>query len=168
MKEIKIAQAPVFTSPNPMTFICSKKADGKTNMATLAFWTYASTNPGKVVFSLNKGAYTLELLAKSKEVVIAVPGVSLTDALIACGTSSGRATDKVEKFGIAMQKLAGTEIEIPEATRLAIVASVCETVDADDHVLHICNVKNVYADESVDAVFGWKGYGEFAAAQKKK
>ena len=99
MKEIKIAQAPVFTSPNPMTFICSKKADGKTNMATLAFWTYASTNPGKVVFSLNKGAYTLELLAKNKEVVIAVPGVSLTDALIACGTSSGRATDKVEKFG---------------------------------------------------------------------
>ena len=171
MKEIKIAQAPVFTSPNPMTFICSKKADGKTNMATLAFWTYASTNPGKVVFSLNKGAYTLELLAKNKEVVIAVPGVSLTAALIACGTSSGRATDKVEKFGIAMQKLAGTEIEmeieIPEATRLAIVASVCETVDADDHVLHICNVKNVYADESVDAVFGWKGYGEFAAAQKK-
>ena len=160
MKEIKIAQAPVFTSPNPMTFICSKKADGKTNMATLAFWTYASTNPGKVVFSLNKGAYTLELLAKNKEVVIAVPGVSLTDALIACGTSSGRATDKVEKFGIAMQKLAGTEIEIPEATRLAIVASVY-------HVLHICNVKNVYADESVEAVFGWKGYGEFAAAQKK-
>ena len=140
MKEIKIAQAPVFTSPNPMTFICSKKADGKTNMATLAFWTYASTNPGKIVFSLNKEAYTLELLAKSKEVVIAVPGVSLTDALIACGTSSGR---------------------------LAIVASVCETVDADDHVLHICNVKNVYADESVEAVFGWKGYGEFAAAQKK-
>ena len=122
MKEIKIAQAPVFTSPNPMTFICSKKADGKTNMATLAFWTYASTNPGKVVFSLNKGAYTLELLAKNKEVVIAIPGVSLTGALIACGTSSGRATDKVEKFGIAMQKLAGTEIEIPEATRLAIVA----------------------------------------------
>ena len=92
MKEIKIEQAPVFTSPNPMTFICSKKADGKTNMATLAFWTYASTNPGKVVFSLNKGAYTLELLAKNKEVVIAVPGVSLAGALIACGTSSGRDT----------------------------------------------------------------------------
>ena len=167
MKEIKIAQAPVFTSPNPMTFICSKKADGKTNMATIAFWTYASTNPGKVVFSLNKGAYTLELLAKNKEVVITIPGVSLAGALIDCGTSSGRDTDKVEKFGIEMQKLDGTEIEVPKDTRLSIVAEVCGTVDADDHVLHICNVKNVYADESVDAVFGWKGYGEFAAAQKK-
>lgn len=149
MKEIKIEQAPVFTSPNPMTFICSKKADGKTNMATLAFWTYASTNPGKVVFSLNKGAYTLELLAKNKEVVIAVPGVSLAGTLIACGTSSGRDTDKVEKFGVAMQKLGGTDIEVPKDIRLAIVASVCETVDADDHVLHICNVKNVYAEESI-------------------
>lgn len=167
MKEIKIEQAPVFTSPNPMTFICSKKADGKTNMATLAFWTYASTNPGKVVFSLNKGAYTLELLAKNKEVVIAVPGVSLAGTLIACGTSSGRDTDKVEKFGVAMQKLGGTDIEVPKDIRLAIVASVCETVDADDHVLHICNVKNVYAEESIEAVFGWNGYGEFAAARKK-
>lgn len=167
MKEIKIAQAPVFTSPNPMTFICSKKADGKTNMATIAFWTYASTNPGKVVFSLNKGAYTLELLAKNKEVVITIPGISLADTLIACGTSSGRDTDKVEKFGIEMQKLDGTEIEVPKDTRLSIVAEVCGTVDADDHVLHICNVKNVYANESIEAVFGWNGYAELAAAQKK-
>ena len=167
MKEIKIAQAPVFNSQNPMTFICGKKADGKTNMATIAFWTYASTNPGKVVFSLNKGAYTLELLAKNKEVVITIPGISLAGTLIACGTSSGRDTDKVEKFGIEMQKLDGTDIEVPKDTRLAIVAEVCGTVDADDHVLHICNVKNVYADESIDAVFGWNGYAELAAAQKK-
>ena len=167
MNQIKIAQAPVYTSPNPMTFICSKKTDGKTNMATLAFWTYASTNPGKVVFSLNKGAYTLELLAKNKEVVIAVPGAELTGALIACGTSSGRDTDKVEKFNIAMQSLNGTDICVPEYTRLAIVATVSQTVDADDHILHICDVTDVYADDSIEAVFGWNGYAELAPAQKK-
>lgn len=167
MNLIKIAQAPVYTSPNPMTFICSKKADGKTNMATLSFWTYASTNPGKVVFSLNKGAYTLELLAKNNEVVIAVPGAELAGALIACGTSSGRDTDKVEKFNIAMQKLDGTEICVPELTRLAIVAKVNSTVDADDHILHICDVTTVYADDSVEAVFSWNGYAELAPAQKK-
>ena len=142
MNQIKIAQAPLYTSPNPMTFICSKKANGKTNMATLAFWTYASTNPGKVVFSLNKGAYTLELLAKNNEVVIAVPGAELAGALIACGT-------------------------VPELTRLAIVAKVNSTVDADDHILHICDVTTVYADDSVEAVFGWNGYAELAPAQKK-
>ena len=66
-----------------------------------------------------------------------------------------------------MQKLEGTEIEVPEDTRLSIVAEVCEIADADDHVLHICNVKNVFADKSVEAVFGWNGYAELAGAQKK-
>ena len=105
MTQIKIAQAPVYTSPNPMTFICLKKANGKTNMATLAFWTYASTNPGKVVFSLNKGAYTLELLAKNNEVVIAVPGAELAGALIACGTSSGRDTDRLRNSTLQCKSL---------------------------------------------------------------
>ena len=90
MKKIEIASAPVYTSPNPITLICTEKPDGTTNLATLAFWTYASTAPGKIVFSLNKGAYTLELLESNKEVVVAVPGMELVNALIGCGTSSGR------------------------------------------------------------------------------
>lgn len=167
MEKIQIAKAPVFTSPNPMTFICTKKPDGTTNLATLAFWTYASTAPGKIVFSLNKGAYSLELLAATKEVVVAIPGADLAGALIGCGTSSGRDTNKVEKLGIPMQKVEGTAIEVPVSSRLAIHATVVETVDADDHILHICDVNNVFANESVEAVFAWNGYAELAPAQKK-
>lgn len=107
MKKIEIASAPVFTSPNPITLICTEKPDGTTNLATLAFWTYASTAPGKIVFSLNKGAYSLELLSDNKEVVVAVPGMELVNALIGCGTSSGRDVNKVEKFNIAMRKVEG-------------------------------------------------------------
>ena len=87
--------------------------------------------------------------------------------LIACGTSSGRDTDKVEKFDIKMQKPDGTEICVPESTRPAIVAKVSLAVDADDRVLHICDVTAVYADDSVEAVFGWNGYAELAPAHKK-
>ena len=47
------------------------------------------------------------------------------------------------------------------------LATVAQTMDADDHVVHLCDVKGVYGDEDVDAVFGWKGYAEFAAAQQK-
>ena len=38
METIKIAKAPAYTSPNPMTLICTRKSDGTTNLATLAFW----------------------------------------------------------------------------------------------------------------------------------
>ena len=93
--------------------------------------------------------------------------MELVDALIGCGTSSGRDVNKVEKFGISMGKVEGTEIEAPENCRLLIHASVCQTVDADDHIIHVCDVKNVLADENVEAAFAWNGYAEFAEAQKK-
>ena len=56
MNKINISNAPAYTSPNSMTLICTEKPDGSTNLATLAFWAFASTNPGKIMFSLNKGA----------------------------------------------------------------------------------------------------------------
>ncbi|HIS80729.1 MAG TPA: flavin reductase family protein [Candidatus Scatomonas merdavium] len=167
MVKISIDHAPAYTSPNSMTLICTEKPDGSTNLATLAFWAFASTNPGKIMFSLNKGAYSLELLAGEKEVVLAVPGIELAGALIGCGTCSGRDTDKIAKVGLTMQEVEGTNIKAPVPCRLLIHAAVAETMDADDHVVHLCDVKSVYGDEDVAAVFGWKGYAEFAAAQKR-
>lgn len=167
MNKINISNAPAYTSPNSMTLICTEKPDGSTNLATLAFWAFASTNPGKIMFSLNKGAYSLELLAEKKEVVLAIPGVELTGALIGCGTCSGRDTDKAAKVGLTMQEVEGTNIKAPVPCKLLIHATVAQTMDADDHVVHLCDVKGVYGDEDVDAVFGWKGYAEFAAAQQK-
>ena len=105
MNKINIGNAPAYTSPNSMTLICTEKPDGSTNLATLAFWAFASTNPGKIMFSLNKGAYSLELLAEKKEAVLAIPGVELTGALIGCGTCSGRDTDKAAQVGLTMQEV---------------------------------------------------------------
>ncbi|MFQ7308252.1 MAG: flavin reductase family protein [Mediterraneibacter sp.] len=167
MNKINIGNASAYTSPNSMTLICTEKPDGSTNLATLAFWAFASTNPGKIMFSLNKGAYSLELLAEKKEAVLAIPGVELTGALIGCGTCSGRDTDKAAQVGLTMQEVEGTNIKAPVPCKLLIHATVAQTMDADDHVVHLCDVKGVYGDEDVDAVFGWKGYAEFAAAQQK-
>ncbi|MBP3855883.1 MAG: flavin reductase [Ruminiclostridium sp.] len=167
MKKITIANAPVYTSPNSMTLICTETPDGTTNLATLAFWTYASTNPGKIIFALNKGAYSLNLLAEKKELVLAIPGTEIAGALIGCGTCSGKDTDKIAKCGLTMQDVEGTSIKAPISCRLLIHAIVAQTFDADDHIVHLCDVKGVFADETVDAVYGWNGYAEFAAAQKK-
>ena len=70
-----------------------------------------------------------------------------------------------------LKEIIMNQIKISQApvytSRIAIVAKVNSTVDADDHVLHICDVTTVYADNSVEAIFGWNGYAELAPAQKK-
>ena len=39
MKELNIMEATVFTSPNPLTLICSQNKDGTTNLAPICFVT---------------------------------------------------------------------------------------------------------------------------------
>lgn len=167
LQKIEAATAPTMTSPNPMTLICCETPDGATNMATLAFWTYLSFDPGMMAFSLNKGSFTGECVRENGKVVLVVPGEELLPALISCGTSSGRDTNKVEKFGIAMEAVEGTSIQVPAHAKMAIVAHLRETVDASDHILHICEIDQVLADESEDALFSWNGYAEIAPARKK-
>ena len=48
MKELNIMEATVYTSPNPLTLICSKKEDGSTNLAPICFVSYLSFNPPMV------------------------------------------------------------------------------------------------------------------------
>ena len=45
MKELNIMEATVYTSPNPLTLICSLNEDGTTNLAPICFVSYLSFDP---------------------------------------------------------------------------------------------------------------------------
>lgn len=53
-----------------------------------------------------------------------------------------------------------------QSTQDLLVGSVCEALDTDDYIVHLCDIRKVYVDESVDGTFGWNGYAEFAPAKK--
>ena len=82
MKKIDIGKAPEFTSPNPLTLVCSQKPDGTTNLAPVSFVTYLSFNPPMISFAMGKTAYTGERVRESGRVIITLPGSTLTDKVI--------------------------------------------------------------------------------------
>lgn len=166
MEQIKLAQASVLTSPNPVSIVCTQKPDGTTNLATVSWWTYLSFNPGMIAYAMAKTSYSGEMVRKNKKVILTVPGVEIADAVMGCGTSSGWDTDKIPKFGIEMQKVPGSEIQIPLHSRVAIQCSLKEFVETGDHYLYICNVEQVYGNEREKAVFAWNGYGKIAPANQ--
>lgn len=167
MKEINIGKATEFTSPNPLTFICSEKPDGTTNIAPVSFVSYLSFNPPMVGFAMGKAAYTGERVRETGKVIITVPGNSLREAVMSCGSSSGRNTNKVKKFGIKLTEVPGCSIKIPADTKLALVAKLNQTVETGNHYLYICDVEQIYGDEGKEAIFAWNGYAEAAPAKKK-
>lgn len=160
MHKINLPKASVLTSPNPVTLVCTQKADGNTNLATVSWWTYLSYNPSMIAYAMAKPSYSGEMVRANRQVVLTVPGAQIADAVAGCGSCTGRSTDKIAKFGIEMQQLPACDILVPRHTRVAIVCELKEFIEVGDHYLYICNVKEVYADDTQQALFAWNGYAQ--------
>lgn len=160
MEKITLPKAAHLTSPNPVTIVCTQRPDGGTNLATVSWWTYLSYRPDMIAFAMAKTSYSGEMVRSNGKVILTIPGVEIAQAVMGCGSTTGRDTDKIAKFGIEMQKLPGSEILIPLHSRLAIQCGLKEFVETGDHNLYLCHVEQVYGNEQEEAVFAWNGYSQ--------
>ena len=165
MKKINLPQASRLTSPNPVTVVCTEKPDGSTNLATVSWWTYLSFTPNMIAYAMAKTSYSGEMVRNNRKVVLTIPGTEIADAVMGCGSTTGRDTDKAAKFDIALTNVEGSFIQIPVHSRVAIVCSLKEYHEVGDHYLYICDVEQVYGDESEEALFAWNGYAQLRPAK---
>lgn len=84
--------------------------------------------------------------------------------MLACGSSTGATRHKVEENHIVMTAVEGSDILIPADTRLAMVATLQQSVEVGDHILHICRVDQFLGDESKRGLYAWNGFGRVAPA----
>lgn len=166
MERITLPKASNLTSPNPVTIVCTQKPDGSTNLATVSWWTYLSYNPGMIAYAMAKTSYSGEMVRNNKKVILTIPGAEIADAVMGCGMSTGRNTDKIAKLGIEMQEVPGSEIQIPLHSCVAIQCSLKEYHKVGDHYLYICDVEQVYGNADEEALFAWNGYGKVAPAKQ--
>lgn len=129
MEKINLPRASKMTSPNPVTVVCTQKPDGETNLATVSWWTYLSYHPSMVAFAMAKTSYSGEMVRQNKKVVITVPSEKMIDAVLGCGSTTGRNTDKIQKFGIEMQTLPDISVKVPAHSCLAIVCTLKEFIE---------------------------------------
>ena len=166
MKKITLPNASRLTSPNPVTVVCTRKPDGSTNLATVSWWTYLSFHPDMIAFAMAKTSYSGEMVRENGKVILTIPGTEIAEAVMSCGSTTGRNTDKVAQFHIELASVEGSSIQIPLHSRVAIVCSLKEYHEVGDHYLYICNVEQVYGDAAEEALFAWNGYSKLAPAKK--
>ena len=164
MKALNIMEATVYTSPNPLTLICSQNEDGTTNLAPICFVSYLSFNPPMVGFATGKQSHTGKQVRQTGKVIVTVPGESLVQTVMTCGASTGAKVDKVAANHIEMVSVEGSDIQIPADTKLAMVATLQQSVEVGDHILHICQVDKFLGDEDKKGLYAWNGFGKVAPA----
>ncbi len=152
MEKINLPKATQLTSPNPVTIVCTEKPDGTTNLATVSWWTYLSFNPNMITYAMAKASFSGEMVRANKKVILTIPGASIAQAVMGCGSTTGRNTDKVEQFGIELAEVEGSSIKISAHSRVAIQCRMKEYHEVGDHYLYICDVEQVYGDESEEYV----------------
>lgn len=97
MKPVKLENAFLMIEKGPVVLI-STSYRGKNNIMPLSWITVIDFTPR---FALCTGSwnYSYEALVKTKECVIAIPGVDLIDKVIEAGNVSGSDTDKFALCG---------------------------------------------------------------------
>ncbi len=165
MKEITLSQASKLTSPNPVTVVCTQKPDGSTNLAAVSWWTYLSYNPNMIAYAMAKTSYSGEIVRQTKKVVLTIPGAEMANAVLGCGSTTGRDTDKASRFGVELAEIEGCPIKIPVHSRVAVVCALKEYHEVGDHYLYICDVEQVFGNESEEALFAWNGYSQIRPAK---
>ena len=164
MKALNIMEATVYTSPNPLTLICSQNEDGTTNLAPICFVSYLSFNPPMVGFATGKQSHTGKRVRETSKVIVTVPGENLAGVVMACGSSTGALVNKVAENNIEMKSVEDSDIQIPADTKLAMVATLQEAVEVGDHILHICQVDKFLGNEDKKGLYAWNGFGKVAPA----
>ena len=112
-----------------------------------------------------KTSYSGEMVRQNKQVVLAMPGTSIADAIMTCGSLSGRDIDKAEELAIELIDLPEGAIKVPAHSRIAIQCQLMNTVEAGDHWLYLCTVDHVYIVAKEEALFAWNGYAKLRPAK---
>lgn len=167
MKEINISQATVMTSPNPLILVCTEKENGCLNIAPVSFFMYTSFQPPMLAFAMGKTSNSGENIRRTGKAILAVPDVSLKEAVMIYGSKNGRKTDKLKEMPIALQSIEENNIQFPKDTKVAFSVSLTKTIEVGDHYLYLCDIDKIVANETKEALFAWNGYAKVAPAQQK-
>jgi len=154
-EEVLINKANRLINTGCVILVTSKYLD-KTNIITLAWQTPLSHDPMLIGVSIAKTHFSNELITKSKEFVVNVPGASLVDKVHTCGTVSGREVDKFSLSEFNVQD--SNKISTPGIKECIgnLECQLEEIVSVGDHDLFIGKV--LYAQAQNDLFDGecWK------------
>lgn len=122
------------------TVLASCRHEEKSNLITLAWATPVSIDPPMIGIAVAPARFSHDLIARSGEFVVNVPGFDLLQAVWYCGTVSGKDGDKFE--GAGLTETQGSIVNAPLVTECFGHAE-CKVVSAPvtgDHTLFVGEV----------------------------
>jgi flavin reductase (DIM6/NTAB) family NADH-FMN oxidoreductase RutF len=146
MDRIDIERALQKKYPEWIDLVVSRASDGPINAMPVGWSMIASGTPRLYAVAINRGHHTTRLIAASKEFVVAVPSAGMGDAVLYCGTHSGRDGDKIGPAGLRLAPAAEIATPLIEGAVYNLECTLHNQVVAGDHILFIGEIVAAHHD----------------------
>lgn len=135
--------------PTPAWLVGTYDADGKPNIATVAWCGVCCTDPPSIAVSLRKTRHSHDAIVARRAFTVSVPSDRFVRETDYAGIVSGRAADKFAAAGLT--PVPGELVDAPcvDEFPLVIECRLVQTIEVGVHVQFIGEIVNVRADEAV-------------------
>jgi flavin reductase (DIM6/NTAB) family NADH-FMN oxidoreductase RutF len=101
-RDFPVSQVRRYLEPGPIVLVSSRSHD-KTNIMTLGWHTILEFSPSLVGLMISSGNHSHAMIRDSRECVINLPTMALTDTVVRIGNCSGAQINKFAEFGLTAQ-----------------------------------------------------------------
>ncbi len=153
--EVSINQANRLINSGNVVLVTAQYKD-KSSIITIAWHCPVSIKPPIIGVAVGKSRFSAELIERSGEFIVNVPGWELFEAMIFCGTHSGRDVDKFARTGLTPER--ATKLLKAPKIKECIGAIECAVVDKreiGDHIMFFGEVVYAEAEEALFQDGAW-------------
>jgi len=143
--------------------LATASSGGKSNVTAVEWIMPASEKPPAVALSFHNTSLTLDLLCTSMEFAVAIPTEKLRDAVMLCGSTSGKFIDKFSEASLTQVKAKRVAAPLILEAAANLECKVLNYTSAGDHTVVIGEVVEISITKDE------KGFAPlmFGAAEKK-
>jgi len=144
--EIPLHQAHRLLAPRPVCLL-TVRYKGRDNVMTVAWVVPISLEPPMVLMAIHPSRYSHDMLRRSEECVLNIPGRALLDRVVGVGSVSGEDVDKFGTYRLEAER--GRRVEAPWVVDCLahIECTVTTMLSPGDHSIFMAQVVGAWAEE---------------------
>lgn len=147
MKEIPASQAYRLLEPGPIVLVTTQE-NGKPNVMTMGFHMMIQHDPPLIGCVIGPWDYSYQILRRTGQCVIAVPGLDLAETVVDIGNCSGENVDKFEKFGLRSRRGKAVDAPLLSDCLANIECQIADDSLCEAYHLFILEAKRIWTNDT--------------------
>lgn len=147
MKKVSVEEAWLSKYPELTILVVSSDGNRRDNLIALGWMMQTSIDPQMVAISVNTMSLSHQLIEESGDFVLVIPSEEMEEAVMFCGTHSGRDVDKFKATGLSAVKSRHVKPSLVDEAVVNMECKVVGKLKTGDHTIFVGEILSAFVSE---------------------